>query len=515
MKKTINKILIGFAAILLISSCKKQLDLAPISSISDANYWQTPDQFDAFVSGLESRFRSHNSSFQALGELRSDIFGTEPGNAGAFTGEATQGLERMWQQSINLDNAGVSNFGGFYSNIVQINLLIDKLNTTNVVTAANKNYYLGMAYGMRAFYYFQISRSWGDAVIQTDPVTSFDISNLAKAASPEADVMTLIKSDIDNSVSSFGTNYTFRNNKAYWSKAATLMLKAEVYLWTSHRAGGTGDATIALSALTDIQANVAGLTLLPNYATVFAANNKGNNEMILSIRYLNGEATMGFVSSSYLPQSGLIANFWDSVGNRQFNVNTDNWGGLLRAPVKVETFRKFNDLDSRKWASIQPAYNKVGANYVIAGCFTNKYQGEQVSGSRVISNDFPIYRYADLLLMIAEAKVVLAQNPATEINLVRARAYGANYIAAVHGFPNQAIDANPRNAILQERLNEFLFEGKRWYDLRRMGDSFVYAVIPAAQFLNTNAAGRLLWAIDRNSLTNNRALVQNPGYAAF
>lgn len=515
MKKIINKILIGFAAIMLISSCKKQLDLAPISSISDANYWKTSDQFDAFVSGLESRFRSHNSSFQALGELRSDIFGTEPGNAGAFTGEATQGLERMWLQTLNLDNAGVSNFGGFYSNIVQINLLIDKLNSTNVVTAANKSYYLGMAYGMRAFYYFQISRSWGAAVIQTDPVTSFDISNLAKAASPEADVLTLIKSDIDNSVTNFGSNYTFKNNKSYWSKAATLILKAEVYLWTSHRAGGTADATIALSALTDIQTNIPALTLLPNYASVFSTTGRGNNEIILSIRYLNGEATMGFAQSSFLPQSGLIANFYDSVGNRKFDVNTDNWGGLLRAPVKVSTFRQFDDKDSRKWASIQPAYNKVGANYVIAGCFTNKFQGEQISGSRVISNDFPIYRYADLLLMIAEAKVVLGQSPVTEINLVRARAFGANYVAGVQGYPNQAIDANPSNAILQERLYEFLFEGKRWYDMRRMGDSFVYAVIPASQFLNTNPAGRLLWAIDRNSLTNNRALVQNPGYAAF
>ncbi|MCB0709576.1 MAG: SusD family outer membrane lipoprotein NanU [Chitinophagaceae bacterium] len=515
MKKIIINIFISIVAIMLISSCKKQLDLAPISSISDANYWQSPDQFDAFVSGLESRFRSHNAAFQALGELRSDIFGTEPGNASAFTGEATQGLERMWLQTINLDNTGVSNFGGFYSNIVQLNLLINKLNTTNIVTATNKNYYLGMAYGMRAFYYFQILRSWGDAVIQTDPVTSFDISNLAKAASPEADVMALVKSDIDNSVTSFGSNYTFRNSKSYWSKAASLMLKAEVYLWTSHRTGGAADATIALNALTDIQTNVPSLTLLPNFASVFAATNKGNNEIILSIRYLNGESSMGFAQTLFLPQSGLIANFYDSVGNRKFDVNTDNWGGLLRAPVKIATFRKFDDKDSRKWASIQPAYNKVGANYIIAGCFTNKYQGEQINGSRVITNDFPIYRYADLLLMIAEAKVVLGQSPATEINQVRARAFGANYVAAVHGFPNQPIDVNPNNAILQERLYEFVFEGKRWYDLRRMGDSYVYAVIPASQFLNTDPTGRLLWAIDRNSLTNNRALVQNPGYAAF
>jgi hypothetical protein len=512
MKKIFKYTLLSFGIMALVSSCKKQLELAPISSITDANFWQTPDQFDAFVSGIQARFRSHNSGFQALGELRSDIFGTEPGNAGTFTGEATQGLERMWLQTLTLDASGVSNFGGFYSNIVQLNLLIDKLNTTNVVTAANKNYYLGMAYGMRAYYYFQLTRSWGDLVIQTDPVTSFDISNLSKAASPAADVMALIKDDIDKSVTNFGSTYTFRNTKSYWSKAATLMLKAEIFLWTSYRGGGTGDATIALNALTDIQTNVAGLSLQTNFANIFSITNRGNSEIIFSSRYLANEAAMGYVTASFVAQTGLIANFHDSVGARQYNVTQDNWGGLLRAPVRVATFRKFDDKDARKWASIQPAYSRPSPGvYVIAGCFTNKFQGEQVAGVRNYTNDFPVYRYADLLLMIAEAKIILGQTPAAEINLVRARAFGANYVAAVHGYPNQAIDASPANAILQERLYEFIFEGKRWYDLRRFGNSFVFAntsVLPGEAY-------KVLWPVDRNSLTNNRGLVQTPGYPAF
>lgn len=512
MKKIIIQLLFGLGVMALLNSCSKKLDLSPVSSISDGNYWKTPDQFDAFVSGIQARFRSHNSSFQALGELRSDIFGTEPGNASTFSGEATQGLERLWQQTLNLDNPGVSNFGGFYSNIVQLNLLIDKLNTTDIVTPANKAYYLGIAYGMRAYYYFHLVRSWGDVVIQTDPVTSVDISNLAKAASPAADVMALIKSDIDKSVTSFGSNYTFRNTKSYWSKPATLMLKAEVYLWTANRTGGTADANTALAALTDIQTNTAGLALLSSYPSVFTSSNKGNNEIIFSIRYLLNEATMGYVSSSFTPQTGLIANFYDSAGNRQFNVTTDNWGGLLRAPVRVATFRQFDDKDSRKWASIQPAYTRPSPGvYVIAGCFTNKFQGEQNAGSRQYTNDYPVYRYADLLLMIAEAKIILGQSPATEINLVRARAYGANYNAALHAFPNQVGDTDAKQALLKERLLEFVFEGKRWYDLRRLGDSYVFAnttVLPSESY-------KLLWPIDRNSLTNNRSLVQTPGYPAF
>jgi hypothetical protein len=288
------------------------------------------------------------------------------------------------------------------------------------------------------------------------------------------------------------------------------MLKADVYLWTSYRGGGNADATVAKTALTDIQTNVGSLSLLPSFANVFASNNKGNNEIIFAIRNKLDEAQLPF-AGTFFPQTGLIINFYDSVGNRKFNVTTDNWGGLLRAPVMISTFRRFSDKDSRKWATITAAYNLVGGNYQIAGAFVSKYQGEQVAGSRQYSNDFPIYRYADLLLMLAEAKVILGESPAAEINAVRQRAYGANYDAATIGYPNQTIDADPKEAILQERYFEFIFEGKRWYDLRRMGDSYVYkyTTVPSSQ------SYKLLWPIDRNTLTNNRALEQTPGYPKF
>lgn len=533
MKNFLIILTIGLATLIGLGSCKKQLNLSPISNISDANYWQTSSQYDAFVTGIHTQFRTDNANMQQLGEMRADIFGTDPGNLASFTGEATQGLERTWLNTLTLTATPVTNFGGFYYNIVQLNLLISKLHATTVVPAANKSYYLGIAFGMRAFYYFQLLRSWGGVVIQTDPVGSFNISALAKPASSADQVATQIKTDLDSSLTNFGSNYAFFSGfgKAYWSKAATEMLEAEVYLWTSYRGGGAADATTALKALDDIQANVPGLQLITNnttvtgavagsgllspYASVFSSANRDNAEIIFASHYLYSttvnEATMSFVTTYFAPQTGFISNYYDSVNNAKFNANTTgNWGGLLRAPVKIATFRQFNPLDTRALASIQPAYTSSGGHYTIAGCFVDKYQGEFVAGNRAIDNDFPIYRYADLLLLKAEAEIVLGTDPSNEINAVRARAYGANYNAATLGYPHQAIDANPKEALLQERLYEFVFEGKRWYDLVRMDPAGSYV------FEHTTAtkAYQLLWPIDVTALTNNPDLVQNPGYAS-
>ena len=520
MKKYIIILLSGLGMLSLVTSCRNDLNLSPVSQIGGSDFFKTATQFDSYMAGIHTVFRVNTETYQRLGEMRADAFGTDLPSTSAFTGEATQGVENLWNNTLTVNYAGVNGYGTpptvagnpFYYNIGQINSMIVNLNSTTVVTPANKSYYLGICYGMRAFYYFQLYRSWGNVPITTTPI-AVNIANVNQAESPAADVMTLIKSDIDKSVASYGTDYSFRNVKGYWSLSATLMLKAEVYLWTSSHNSSTADATTALTALNTIQTNVPSLALLPSYSNVFATTNRGNNEIIFAVHNTLNEYAMTWIQSSYVPQNNLIIAFYDSTQNRQFNATTDNWGGLLRAPIKIATFRRFNPLDSRRLATIQPCYTKNTTTgvYTMAGCFADKYAGEQNAGVRSITNDFPIYRYADLLLMKATAEVYLGQSPATEINLVRARAFGANYNAATMSYPNQAIDANPREAILQERFFEFLFEGKRWYDLRSMGDSYVYehTTVPST------SSYELLWPIDKTTLINDPLLKQTPGYSAF
>ena len=102
----------------------------------------------------------------------------------------------------------------------------------------------------------------------------------------------------------------------------------------------------------------------------------------------------------------------------------------------------------------------------------------------------------------------LGQDPSEQINQVRERAYAENYIASEHSFTSGSTIENA-NAILDERLKEFVGEGKRWWDLRRAGDEFVYQEI---ENMNSGVSYKLELSISQGMIGNNPLLEQTPGY---
>jgi hypothetical protein len=149
--------------------------------------------------------------------------------------------------------------------------------------------------------------------------------------------------------------------------------------------------------------------------------------------------------------------------------------------------------------------------FPIRGIMLTKYMGQASGNTQVYNNDFLIYRYADVLLLMAEAKAKLGLDPSPEINQVRERAYGSNYTP----YMNNSLDSN-MHAILEERLREFIGEGKRWWDLRRAGDQWVYYYInPSYLSPATVASGygpTLELPITTGMLNNDPLLTQTEGY---
>jgi hypothetical protein len=109
-------------------------------------------------------------------------------------------------------------------------------------------------------------------------------------------------------------------------------------------------------------------------------------------------------------------------------------------------------------------------------------------------SDIIMYRWADILLMKAEIKNGLGQDPTTEMNLVMKRA------DATAAFVNGSPAAN-NDVILNERIKEFAFEGKAWWDLVRFGKT---ANVPSM------AGKKILFPISQNTINYNPKIVQNP-----
>ena len=248
---------------------------------------------------------------------------------------------------------------------------------------------------------------------------------------------------------------------------------------------------------------------MPNYTDVFAYDDKGNKEIIFTIHNKQNETDLfgGSWRNNLVPQRATLSLYYDKETDGQFELN---FNGNMYYPVRNELYDKFDNLDTRKQGTLKAVFT-MDAPHDYVGCFPYKYRGTTPSGAseRLFADDFPVYRYADLLLMLAEAKSLTGGDPTTEINLIRARAYKANYDVATMGYPNMAGDKDGINEVLlRERYKEFMFEGKRWYDLRRFGDEYVFEYTTA----DDSYPQRLLWPIDKNTLTNNPALEQTPGY---
>ena len=308
--------------------------------------------------------------------------------------------------------------------------------------------------------------------------------------------------------------------------AATQMLKGEVYLWSGRQmGGGTADYTTAKTALQSIVSN-ANVSLQDDFSKVFAYNNKDNSEIIFSIRNAKDEYNMWddkFRQNLVPQQAYMTSTYCNKEGVSFKDLPEGQLNGLIRLQIRYDLYNKaFRDGDTRKDASMTAVYQKQqdGTVKYIAP-FCNKYQGVLLDGAsqRSFLNDYPIYRYADCLLLLAEAKALLGEDPTAEINQVRERAYGKEFFEtnkATLAYPNDkgdfytdnkymSGDEDPLEAILKERMREFMFEGKRWYDLRLLGADYVTKRTSAV-------ATRLLWPINESVLTDNPALKQTPGY---
>ena len=492
-------------ALLVLNSCESELEINAPSELTFNGFWDSETGARAAHSGLYGSLRGETSTFWALGGLRSDVWGGP-------TFESPASIDFI-ESNITVSTAPYGGWAGFYGRIHQINDFIANVPNIEFNNTEDKDHLMGQAYGLRAYYYYTLLKTWGAVPLTTEILSTTSPEGLSKPRAPQEEVMNLIKQDIQRSLEAFGDDDSFWNsNRNYWSKAATLTLKGDAYIWSGNLLnGGSSDFSEAKNALQEVM-EIGSIDLVSNYSNLWGAENENNSEFIFAIQYEQDEAQNFFNSFT-----GRSTEIWP-----QYNEEGESMEGFIinggnRYGPSIKTLTLSDDnIDTRKDATFIRLFtdSNNGSGYETFneekyfGAILNKFLGRIDGSVRIFDSDFPIYRYADVLLLMAEAKTRLGEDPSEEINLIRERAYGVNYDPAVHSYSNASEEENIE-AILQERYVEFIAEGKRWWDLRRAGNSYV---IENVEFLSPGDEYKLLLPITLDMIGRNPALEQTPGY---
>ncbi|WP_158729849.1 MULTISPECIES: RagB/SusD family nutrient uptake outer membrane protein [unclassified Flavobacterium] len=484
MKKKFLLYTLLFTTLPLFNSCQDDLEITSDSVITSDSFWKTEDDAKAGVNGMYVNFRIQTQqNYYLLG--------------GARSGEITSGVQSpltlanyynnlLTPQNIDVDWAGL------YTVVHSANLVLKYVPqiTFSPTKLNEQKRYIAQAYSMRALCYFIMARSWGGVPIVTNPTENAIQSQYIIPRNTIEETFAFIKKDIDAAIANFPDA---TNNKTQLSLASIYALKADVNLWTAKQlGGGTADLNTALTAINTIPGTP---TLIAKFKDVFAFDQKANAEVVFAVRYSLADSPSNLADnwnqfmfvgpSDFAPLTAATATAtFGTLGTGSGNA------GISRVQPDIRRFN-FAATDTRKAATFLTLYN--GAVPVVTGLV--KYNGTVDGNLRRFVSDIIIYRWADILLMKAEIKNALGQDPTAEMNLVMQRADPSA------SFTNDS-PVNNDNVILNERLKELAFEGKAWWDLVRFNKTNLAPSMTAGK--------QVLFPISQNTINFNPKIVQNP-----
>ncbi len=405
-----------------------------------------------------------------------------------------------WAENLNSGNG--PNWLEFYSALYNINFLLAQVDELSFSSETVRAQTKAESLFLRAFYYFYMTRIWGDVPLILEPVRSAEQEVIGRT--PAAQVITQINQDIDNAITLF-PNDGFED-KNFASKPAAYALKADVKMWSGKvLGGGTADFDAALSAIEMIEN--AGVSLIQDdFAAVFSADNKKNVEIIFALYNSRDESVSHYASLS-TPRTDIDFNSelspWvpssPSFGARHNYAPSQRVRDLFTNPNDIRrdvTFVPMLQADGDD-ANTEPDTSSFSQN---------KFRGEVFDGIRQYTDDIIIYRWADMLLLRAEAYASKGDipNALLALNTVRNRAKIGDYTGPVD-------QASVNRAILDERGRELFLELERWWDLRRFhadGTIDIYQFVPNLQGKNTP----LYWPVSQNVIALNTKIEQTSGY---
>lgn len=462
MKKIL--VLASLATLLMTSCGDSFFDLEPASSVTIDKVYKTASDYNVAVIGCYAKLQSQVNFYTECCEYRSDNLSLDAPTAGT---QDRYDIDHFTEKPSN----GIlsSYWANFNNNVYRCNLLLDQIDGANFAENLKKQY-KGEAMFIRALNYFNMYRIWGGIPATKHVVSAAEALKVARYSDEQ--MFDLIAGDLKEIVDNNYLPETYSSaDMGRATSGAAKALLGKVYL-TFHK---WTEAKDILSQL------IGKYQLVSPIAQVFNVDNKNNNEIIFAVHF-NKEI------------EGEGHSYWYNLTNASDDTNQTS--SLLNT---------FPTGDTRKDLI---TYVQVEKNVRLM----NKFYDTKSPTFKTVGNDQILLRYADVLLMYAEALNEI-QYDASEgslalkyLNAVRQRAGISNL--TVKQLPTQE---KFRKGILVERQREFPYEGQRWFDLVRMG----FAKSVMAENGVEIKDYQLLFPIPQQEIEkvgDKSILWQNPGY---
>lgn len=465
---------------LAITSCDSLLEEAP-KSVAAELFYNTADEVEAGVNAIYPPMRMNRAEYIAVLDAHTDW--------GYGRGSRANYNDFAGFNSGNI-NVAAGRWNAFYQSIRNANLVIGNAPDGASISQSDIDKYVAEAKFLRALAYFDLVRNWGGVPLRTEHnITEIDVPK-----STPAQVYDFIIADLSEAEKNLPEN---PDNIGRPTTYAAKTLLADVYLTLDRFAEARDKAKeviesgkfslVPVSSIEDFQWNLFGPELLTTTEEIFYfkfTRQAGHGNWILFV--------LNHPSTGLFNFGGAYAHYSDA--SNKFYTTWDD-----------------NDLRKALWDQINFG---LGPTTLVSKKYIEPNAVDRVGGG----NDLPIYRYAEVLLLYAEAAGRAAGGPTTEameaLNQVRRRAYGQD--------PNMPSDLDFKTTdynadsfldlVLRERAYEFQFEGKRWLDLKRTGKAAETIMdVRGIQI----AEKHYLWPIPPDELAFNKAMGaddQNPGY---
>jgi len=492
--KNINKklyITLGLSLLstsVVMQSCKKSfLDVPQQAQQPVAQFWQNAGDAQKAVSALYANL--HEWKNIAFAPIAVESMGSDDAEKGSSTNDSAY-MNDFDNFTATASEGQLTDFwNGEYQTINFANQNLDNIPGINM-DAALKARYLAESKFIRAYAYFRLVRAFGDVPLRLHLPKAPADYNIPRT--PKAQVWAAIEADLTDAAAVLPQSYP-ATDVGRVTKGAALALHAKVAMYQQKWA----DVLTYTNQVMGL-----GYSLFPNFEKLFRTENENNSESIFEIQ------------NALLPGNSDASNSQYSQVQGVRGVTGGGWGFNVPTPDLVNEFeagdpRKAGTIIFRGTTTVEgdpipavgdnPMYNYK--SYVPFGQYVSGFNEGCQQNVRVI-------RYADVLLMNAEAANELGQTPQalSSLELVRARARGGNN--AILPKVTTTVQGTLRTAIWHERRVELAMEFDRYFDVIRQGRAAT-VFGPKGWKANKNE----VWPVPQTEIDLSAGVItQNPGY---